>query len=205
MLLNNLLKPSIIELSKLSQVVDIRNDIAQVLFKHFKVLLSRSCLCSLAAALPVPRRRRRPRVELLNHILHLFLRHLDPPHYLARLDLLERKHLVQLGLEDPHKVALVRLFPYGRGAQARLELGLELVVGDVVVVVVLDEGGAELLAEPGVCQRGKQRGGKSVKLLHGCGESVVPGLLLLLCCSEDIPNGADKGGGGGGRRRRRRS
>lgn len=143
MLLDDLLEARVVELGKLGEVVHVRDDVAEILLEHLKVLFRRP-------------RRRWARVQLLDHVLNLLLRHLDPPHNLAALDLLEGKHLVELVLENLHKVALILLGPHGRRAQPCLELRLEIVVRDVVVVIVFDQRRAQLLAEPSMMSAERQ-------------------------------------------------
>lgn len=73
--------------------------------------------------------------------------------------MLEGEYLVELLLELAHEALFIVLcpFPAGRvravfggwGLVGGLETGFEVVVGDVGVVVVLDEGASKLLTEPG--------------------------------------------------------
>lgn len=98
MLLDNFLKPGIIQLRELRQIMHIGDNIAQILLQHLKVLFRRRIL--LLSLL-----------QTFDNILHFLLRHLYTTHDLARLDFLEREDLVELGLKNTHKRLLVFFRP----------------------------------------------------------------------------------------------
>ena len=157
MLFDNLLKSRIIQLCELGQIMHISDDVTQHLLEEPKVLIGRSASARTDGA-PSPRRVRGP-IETGHHARNLLLAGLDAADDLLALDFLEVEDLVELALEQTHKVLLVVFRPglaVGCGAFGgrvgdifRFESLFEVVVGDVVPVEFLDYGGAEVFAESG--------------------------------------------------------
>ena len=167
MLLDNLLKTRVVQLGKLGQVVDIGNDIAEYLLQVEEILVGRRGIAGPDALAT----RLGSAVQAGDNVVHLLFAGLDATHNLLALDLLEVEDLVQLALQQRHKVLLVVLGPRLAvwlgvlGRRLRDVFGLEgllqLIVGNVVPVELLDYGRAEVLAEPGrLASFGGQGGGR---------------------------------------------
>ena len=140
-LLDDFLETSVVQLRELGQVVYVRNDVRKVFFQQQVFIL---CGCIRPRAL-VTVGRLCPR----DRLAHFRLAGRNPANNLLALYLLEGKDLVQLLLQLVDEALLILLVPFLLGsAAALLEALLELVVGDVVVVPVFDEGASKLLAEP---------------------------------------------------------
>lgn len=158
MLLNNFLKPRIIQLRELGQIMHISNDVTQHLLQEPKILIGRSAAGARTDGAPSPRRVRGP-VKSGHDGGNLLLASLNATDDLLALDFLEVEDFIELALEQAHEVLLVVFRPGlavgfgtfgGRvGDVFGFESFFEVVVGDVVPVEFLDYGGAEVFAESG--------------------------------------------------------
>jgi len=156
MLLNNLLKASVVQLSEASQIMDIGNDVAQILLQQHKVFLERDIVLSTARLIGSVLML----VCLGNDGVDFCFAGLDPLDNLLTLDLLEGEDLVQLSLELLHEPLLILFRPRlplrlrivlgGRGDVVGLEGVLQAIIVDVVVVPILYQRRLELVTEP-VC------------------------------------------------------
>ena len=143
MLLDNLLKPGIIQLRELGQIMHVRNNAAQVLLQHLELILD-----ILLLLLAHRNAWLLARVEPRNQLPDLLLLVPDHADQLRGLDLLEGEDLVELELELRDELFLVVFGPFaarrvgvrgrGLGRVGCFEGVLEVVVVDVVVVVVAD-------------------------------------------------------------------
>lgn len=147
MLLDNFLKPSIVQLRELGQIMHIGNNITQILFQKHEVILRRYIVLFRISNISSLCRLRPPLIQASNHIIDFLLAGLDPSHYLSRLDPLEGKHLFELPFQfcdegfliifRPESPLWVRMLR-GRIVLVRgLESVFEVVVGDVVIKIVL--------------------------------------------------------------------
>lgn len=156
MFLDDLLEAGIVELGELCEIVHVGNDITEVLLEQQIILLAGQILkvrllLLLDGAGVV-------RLGAFDHVLHLAFGGADAADDILALDMLEGKDLVQLLLELANESLLVLLGPgLARGLRVRagglglvlgLEAGLEIIVGDVGVLVVSDQRCFELVAEP---------------------------------------------------------
>ena len=140
-LLDDFLEPRVVQLRELGQVVYVRNDVRKIFLQQQVFILSRRIRPRALVAVG----RLCPR----DRLAHFLLASRNPANDLLAFHLLEGKDLVQLLLQLVDEALLIFLVPFLLGlAAALLEALLELVVGDVVVVPVFDEGAAKLLAEP---------------------------------------------------------
>jgi hypothetical protein len=153
MLLDNLLEASIIELHKLREVVDICNDITEVLLEHHEILLGRDVGIRGVAILGP----RTTLVESLDDLTNLLVAAGNSTANLDGLDLLLGVNLIELLVERLDELLLVLrrplatfrpwVLPRGRRDEFPLELVLQVIVGDVIPLVLLDHAGPQLLAE----------------------------------------------------------
>lgn len=149
-LFDNLLKASVVQLNVFRQVVNIRDDVAQVFLQQQEVLI-----CGLMSLRQLSFSRL---TQSLDNLVDFLLASLYPPHYFIALQFLKGKHLVQFALEHRDKVLLVVLGPWsafrlwvlrrGLSFERCLQRSLQVVVGNVVPVKLLDHGRPELLSEP---------------------------------------------------------
>lgn len=144
MLFNNLLKPRVVQLGELGQIMDIGNDIAEYLFQRQEVVIGGWRSRSTAAFAPTTGRL----VQSRDNVIHVDLALLDALNNFLALTLLESKDLVQLALEQRDKVLLVVFGPVAAGGLGASRSGLgdkisfeclfELFVGDVVGMILPD-------------------------------------------------------------------
>jgi hypothetical protein len=143
MLLDDLLKPSIIQLRELGQIMNIRNNTTQVLLQYLKLILDVFLLllthaCTLLATGLKPGHQR---IDLF-----LFISNLADE--FCRSDLLEGEDFVELEFELGNEGLFIVFGPFSPGRARVLWGGLghvgcfegifEIVVVDVVVVIVAD-------------------------------------------------------------------
>ena len=148
MLLDNLLKPCVIQLRELGQIMHISNDIAQIFFQQHEVIL-RGHIIFGQPGVPILRGPGTSLIQSRNHIVDLLFASFDPSYDLPRFDPLEREYFVKLTFELGNEgffVIFVPLSPLGfrillcRFALGRkLESVFELVIGDIVVLVFFQQ------------------------------------------------------------------
>jgi hypothetical protein len=153
MLLDDLLEASVVQLREFGQVMHVRDDIAQVCLEEQEVLIGRAA--SSASVLPSVSR---TVLKTGDDIVDLSLTRLNTMDYLVALDLLERKDLVELALQQRDESLLILLCPglarrfgvlrSGLGDELGLEGIFEIFVGNVMPEEVLDHRRTELLPEP---------------------------------------------------------
>lgn len=156
MLLDDLLEARIIQLGEFGQVMYIGDNVTQHLLQQEEILVGRGAGTDTLATVGHA-------IQARNDIADIGLAGLDAAHNLLALDLLEVEDLVQLALQQSHKVFLVIVGPRfavgfgvvggGLGHEIGLEGFLQVIVGNVVPVVLLDHGRAEVFAEPGELAR----------------------------------------------------
>lgn len=140
-LLDNLLKSSVIQLRKLCQVVYIRNNVAQVLFQQHEIFFGgRFEMSSLRAGTLL--------AGSVDDILHLLPRRGYPPPDLITLDMLECKDLVKLLFKLPDETLLIIFIPCSSlwvwilcswlDFERCFKTGFELVVSNIGVVVIFN-------------------------------------------------------------------
>lgn len=166
MLLDNLLEPRVIQLGEFGQVVNISYDVTQHLLKQQKILIGRWPRSRSGARTPVPRLILTAFDEL-NNMLHIRLAGLYALHNLLTLHLLEVKDLVEFAFQQGHEIRFVFFSPcfafwlWVFGGWFCDVIGLEgflqIIVGDVVPVVLADDGRPEVFPEP---VRARRRDGK---------------------------------------------
>ena len=166
MLLDNFLEAGIIELGELCYIMHVGNDVAQVFLKQHEILLGRTVLFGFPSD-STRRRLLRPIViQAGQHIANLLFASLDPAHNLARFDALKGEDFIELGFEHGDEGFLVFLGPWSSAWMGLLRAGLllvgslegilQIVVGDIVVIVIFQERCFQLLAEAGT-EQGNQR------------------------------------------------
>lgn len=119
MLLDNFLEARVVKARKLGKIVNVGDNVGELFLEVLKLLLVG----------------RGVEVQLLDDGIDLALSVLDSARNLAILDLLEGVDLVELGLKEADEALLVLLGPLVL-LESLLEVRLEVIVGDVVVVVV---------------------------------------------------------------------
>ena len=147
MLLDDLLKASIIQLRKLGQVMHIGDYITQVLFEQHKVIFRRYILLFYLSSISIPGRLWAPLIQAPDDQIDFLLTSLDPSYNLSGLDTLKSEDFLELAFQLCHKGFLVILGPGSplwvgvlrcRIILVRsLESVFEVVVGYVVVEIIL--------------------------------------------------------------------
>lgn len=148
MLLDNFLKPSVIQLSKFSQIMNIGYDVTQDLLQEQKILIGRRRVCNRSDTRATSSRLVAITFEPRDDIVHVLFAGLNAPNDLLTFDPLEVEDLVKIVLEEGDKALLIILSPCFAvwfcifGGWFLDEVGFEgffqFVVGDVVPVVLLD-------------------------------------------------------------------
>ena len=153
MLLDDLLKARVVELSELRQVMNIRDDIAQILFKKSE-LIFRWLVHGLSANIitTLPRL-----LQMADNFTNFLFTSLDSSYNLSRLHALECENLVQLSLELADERLFIIFCPWssfrtwvlwGRFSFWWCLKGVfEIVVGDVIIVEIFDQRATELLTD----------------------------------------------------------
>ena len=146
MLFDDLLKPSIIQLRELGQIMHIGNDVTQILFQQHEVVFRRYVLLFHRSNISTLCRLRPPLVQARNHIIDFFLAGFDSSYYLSRLDSLEGEDFLELPFQYCNEGFLVIFCPASplwvgvlrsRVVLVRgLEGVFEVVIGYVVVKVI---------------------------------------------------------------------
>jgi hypothetical protein len=131
-LLNDLVKPGIVQTGEISQIIDVTDDVAELGLKQLVLGLGRAPARGGA---------------LGDDGVDLGLGGLDAQDDLVALDLLKRKDLVELALELVDEALLVVVGPGDLGG--RSEGVFELLVLDVLPLPVGAFGRREVDAEPG--------------------------------------------------------
>jgi len=106
MLLDNLLKASVVQLGESAKIMHIGNDITQILIQQHEVFFQGGIWLPFVL------------LCLRNDIVDLLLASLDPLHNLLALHLLECIDLVELSLQLPDEALLIvfsPVFPLGLG------------------------------------------------------------------------------------------
>ena len=162
MFLNDFLKASVIELSEFGQIVHISNDIAQYLFQLKEIIVCRRW-SGRAKAWPATDR---GVIKTRDNIIDLHFTGFDALDDLLAFLLLEKKDLLELGLEQGDEGLLIIFGPFSTSRfgiigsrlcdKIRLECLLEFVVRDVIRMVLPDHGRSKVFAEPR--QTGSARG-----------------------------------------------
>lgn len=139
-LLDNLVESSVVELDKLSQVVDVGNDVGEVFLQQDEFFLARSVVT------------RATLVEAVDDILDFTLAHSNTTRDLHSLDLLFSVHLVELRLETADEASFVIFGPLLAAvllqrARGVLEIFLQAIVVNVVPLVLADDAGSQLLSK----------------------------------------------------------
>jgi len=143
MLLDDLLETCVVQLGVLGQIVDISNDVAEIGLEQLKIILEVLVGISVGRA---------ESFLTLDNLLHLDFAGLDSGNYLLALEFLEGKDFVELSFELLNEGSFIVVRPGFSVATLAVDEGflegiLEVVIGDVVPVVVLYKGLAELLAK----------------------------------------------------------
>lgn len=153
MLFDDLLEARIVQLRELGQVVYIGDDITEHLLKHQEVGIRGGWAgspCALATGFDGA-------VQTGHDIGDLKFTILDAFDDLLALALLEQEDLLQLALEQRYKVRLIVLGPFFAGGigvfgggldKIRLQRLLEIVIGNVEGIVLLDHRRPEIFTEP---------------------------------------------------------
>lgn len=123
--------------------MDVCNDVAQVGFKELKVVLKVVIGLGICGVLLL---------LTFNHLFDLGFCRLDAGHYLLTLELLEGEDFVELALELLNKRSFIIVGPWFSIAGFARDVGflqsiLKLVVGDVMPVIVFDQGLTKLLTK----------------------------------------------------------
>lgn len=144
--LDDLLEARVVQLSELGQIVDVSDDVAEVGLEEEEIFVSRTIGST------------GPGVETRDSFIDLSLTRLNAADDLLTLDLLEGEDLVEFTLEQRHEAFLIFLSPGlavglgivrgGLGDELSLEGVLEVFIGNVMPVELLDHGRPQLLAEP---------------------------------------------------------
>ena len=147
MLLDDLLKASIIQLRKLGQVMHIGDYITQVLFQQQKIIFRRYILLFYLSSISIPGRLWAPLIQSPDHKINFLLAGLDPSDNLSGLDTLKSEDFLELAFQLCNKGFLVIFGPgsplWVRVLRCRIilirsfESVFEVVVGYVVVEVIL--------------------------------------------------------------------
>lgn len=155
MLLDDLLKPSVVQLGKFCQVMHIRNDITQILLQELEIIL-RWPLRSCAPSVPV-QPARLILVQSANNLIDFSFAGFDSPHDFTRLHSLEGEDLVQFRLELGNEGLLVVFGPWPSfwmripwrwlGFVWSLKGVFQFIVEEIVEFMGLDQAGLELLAD----------------------------------------------------------
>lgn len=158
MLLNNFLKPSIIQLGEFSQIMNIGYDVTQDLLQEQKIFIRRRRTGNRPNTRATGTRLIAITFQPQDDIVHVLFAGLDAPNDFLALDSLEVENLVEIVLQQGDEALLVIFGPCFAvwfcvfGGWFLDEVGLEgffqFVVGDVVPVVLLDNGRAEMFSEP---------------------------------------------------------
>ena len=145
-LLDDLLKASIVQLRELGQVMHIGNDITQVLLQQHKVILRRYILLFCRSSISIPGRLRAPLIQAPDHKIDFLLTGFDPSYNLSGLDTLKSEDFVEFALQLCNKGFLVIFGPgspvWVRVLRCRIilvggfESVLKVVVGYVVVEII---------------------------------------------------------------------
>lgn len=182
MFLDDLLEAGIIELCELGYIMHVRNDVAQIFLEQHEILFSRT----IPSCFPSNSTRRRlfwfVVVQARQHITDFLFASLDPAYNLPRFDALKGENLVELSLEHGDEGFLVFLGPWSSAGNGLVRTGLllvgsfesilQIVVGDIVIVIIFQERCFQLLAEAMTEWRDQRRqpveGGSGLKegLLH---------------------------------------
>ena len=149
MLLDDLLESRVVQLREFGQVVNIGYDVTQHLLEQQKILIGRRPSTRSGARPPVPRLILIAFDEL-NDMLHFGLAGLNTLHNLLTLDLLKVEDLVEFAFQQGDEIRFVFFGPCFAvwlgvfGGWFRDIVGLEgflqVIVGDVVPVVLADDG-----------------------------------------------------------------
>lgn len=154
-LFDDLLEAGVVQLGELRQVMNIGNDVTQDLLERQEILIGRGRRGARTNAL-TPRLGRV--LKASDDAVDFRLANLDATNDFLALDLLEVEDFVQLALKQGDEVFLVVLGPWlavGLGIVRRglrhvscLQRFLEVFVGDVVPIVLLDHRRTKVFAEP---------------------------------------------------------
>lgn len=149
MFLNDFLESRVIQLRELGQVVNIGYDVTQHLLELQEILIGRRPPTRPDAPLPVPRLILIA-FDALNDMLHFPFAGLNALHDLLTLDLLKVEDLVEFAFQQGDKIRFVFFGPCFAlwlwvfrgwfGDVVGLEGFLQVIVGDVVPVVLADDG-----------------------------------------------------------------
>lgn len=149
MLLDNLLEAGVIELGELGYIMHIGNDVAQIFLKQHEILLGRAIVFGFSSNSIQRRLLRSVMIQARQHIADLLFTGLDPAYDLARFDALKGENLVELRFEHgderllvflgPWSSAWMRLLCSGLLLVGSLERILQIVIGDVIVIIVFQE------------------------------------------------------------------
>ena len=150
MLLDYLLKPSVVQLSKLGQIMHICYHVAEYLFEIHVIIL---CRLLHESSLLLVHCLLRP----VDDIVDVLLCRSDSLRNLLAFDMLKGENFVQLLFELPDETGFIVLLPrpsrwlwivFGWHTHVwSLQAGLEVIIGDVVGGIVSDKGGVKLMTE----------------------------------------------------------
>ena len=159
MFLDNLLEAGIVELCKFGQVVHIGNDIAQIFLEQHEVIFGRNIVFFIngsTGSLTGPSSWASS-LQPSNDFIDLLFAGLDPSHDFPRLHPLEGPNLIKLSLQLGNKSLLVIFVPRASGRMGYLwgwstfvrglECVLEVLIRDVVIEIIFQEGSPQLLAK----------------------------------------------------------
>lgn len=134
MLLDDLVKASVVQLDELGEIVDIGNDITQVLLEQHKLFLARSLLVKATL------------IQAVDNVSNLVLADGYASGDLHGFDLLFGMNLFELALELADEASLVVLGPLSnaiapgsRRSRSTLKLALEAIVIDIVPLVFAND------------------------------------------------------------------
>lgn len=154
MFLNDLLETGVIQLDESGEIIDLCGYLVEILLQHHELFIGRGIIVLGGAAICCSRP---PILQSLHNIVDILVRALDATGYLNELELLLRKDLLELLFYAGDEFALVLLGPFlslrfrvlfgGTGDIIFLHELLQVIVGNVVPFVLVDDARAELLAE----------------------------------------------------------
>lgn len=139
--------------------MDISDDIAQILFEEFKVIFGGTLLSWRHDCIRVCVREGCSLIQARDDLVDLLFTGFDAANNLTGLDSLEAKDLVELALQLCNKRLLIIFAPWAAGRARLLSTGctlirgfqsrLEVIVGNVVIIVVFQQRCTQLLTEAG--------------------------------------------------------
>ncbi len=158
MFLDDLLEACVIELGELGQIVYIGDHITQILLQQHEIILGWNVqLLGGWGTGRVTASSGRPSLQAGNDFIDFFLTCFDSPNDLSGFYPLKSPDFVELGLQLGHETLLVILIPgspvgvgifwCGSSLVGSLEGVFQMLIRDVIVIVVFQKRGPQLLAK----------------------------------------------------------